>query len=123
MTKPKITPFAPWETMQPTGKEKRYIRMGNSQMLHPAILGLSHSAFRIYTYMKLESKGEKEFEFPRCKWKAYISNCGFQKAKKELCETGLIEVVESNANLRIPNVYAFSTSWKEKKLRERDGYI
>jgi len=107
------TLFLIWETTKPDGIEKRYIRMGNSQMLHPAILALSHSAFRVYTYMKLESGGGMEFKFPKSKWKKFISPEGFQSAKKELCEKGFIEVVASNANLRKPSVYRFSTAWKD----------
>jgi|WetSurMetagenome_2_1015567.scaffolds.fasta_scaffold94276_2 hypothetical protein len=112
-TKPKITPFAPWETTKPNGTEKRYIRMGNSQMLHPTTFGLSNSAFRVYSYMKLESGGCRSFIFPKCKWKAYISPGGFQNAKKELIIKGFIKEVECNANLRKANVYCFSEDWKD----------
>ena len=63
----KKTPFAVWETMRYDGIEKRYIRMGNSQMLHPVVFNLSHSAYRVYTCMKLESGGRIAFEFPKSK--------------------------------------------------------
>ena len=97
------------------GIEERYIRIGNSQMLHPIVLNLTHSAYRVYSYMKLESGGKPVFIFPRSKWKSFISPDGFQKAKTELCKAGLIEVEQSNANLRKPNVYRFSTVWKDAK--------
>jgi len=113
MSRTKKTPFSIWETIKTDGIEKRYIRMGNSQMLHPSIFNLTHSAFRVYTYMKLESEGKMIFTFPHTKWKAFISKGGFQKAKKELCKAGLIEEIEKNANLRKPNVYRFSTKWKD----------
>lgn len=116
MPKTKKTPFSPWETTKPNGIEERYIRMGNSQMLHPAIQNLGHAAFRVYTHMKLESAGRPEFKFPHAKWKKFISPGGFQSAKAELCGAGLIEVVESNANLRKPNVYRFSEAWKRATL-------
>lgn len=115
MGRTKKTPFFTWETTKPDGIEKRYIRMGNSQMLHPRVLGLTPSAFRVYAYMKLESEGRVEFTFPKSKWRAFLSSGGFQSAKKELCEAGLIEVVEKNANLRKPNKYRFSTAWKSDK--------
>ena len=112
MSKRKITPFAPWETTKPDGKEGRYIRMGDSQMLHPALFSLSHSAFRVYTYMKLESGGNRDFTFPRCKWRKYLSPGGFQLAIRQLCQAGLVEVLEQNKNLRKANVYRFSEKWK-----------
>jgi len=115
MPRNKITPFAPWETRKNNGKEERYIRMGNSQMLHPAIMNLSHSAFRVYTYMKLESAGKISFTFPKSKWKEFISPAGFQSAKNELCQAGLIEVEQKNAFLRKANVYRFSVDWKTLK--------
>ena len=108
----KKTPFSPWETTKINGIELRYLRMGNSQMLHPAIRNLTSMAFRVYVYMKLESGGHREFKFPHSKYKSFISSGGFQKALAELCATGLIEIVESNANLRKPNVYRFSEGWK-----------
>jgi hypothetical protein len=111
-TKSLITPFSPWETDRSRGIEKRYIRMGVSQMVHPATFSLSHTAYRIYTYMKLESGGKRVFLFPKCKWRAYISSGGFQAAKKELIDKGFIIEVENNANLRKPNVYSFSEGWK-----------
>ena len=112
MARHKKTPFAVWETTQYDGIEKRYIRMGNSQMLHPAVFNLSHSAYRLYTYMKLESSGKMVFEFPKSKWRAFLSAGGFQKAKKELCSAGFIDEIENNANLRKPNLYRFSQRWK-----------
>ncbi len=112
MARNKKTPFKIWETTKDDGYEKRYIRMGNSQMVHPVINNLTHMSYRVYTYMKLESGGKVEFIFPRSKWKKFISPGGFQTAKKELCKSGLIQVVQSNANLRKPNVYRFTTVWK-----------
>ena len=115
MPRIKKTPFAQWETTKVDGFEKRFIRMGDTQMLHPAVLSLNHTAYRVYTYMKLESGGKPVFEFPRLKWKSFVSPGGFQKAKKELCKAGLIEVAQSNANLRKANVYRFSAVWKAAK--------
>lgn len=112
MPKYKKTPFAPWETAKVNGVEERFIRMGNSLLLHPSIQELSHSAFRVYTYMKLESAGRPEFIFPKAKWKKYLSPNGFQRAKEQLCSNGFIEVLEENANLRKPNVYRFTSKWK-----------
>jgi hypothetical protein len=115
VSRAKKTPFPIWATTKPNGIEKRYIRLGNSLLLHPSVSGLSHAAFRVYAHMALESGGNIEFTFPRSKWKAFLSAGGFQSAKNELCEAGLIEVVEANANLRKPNKYRFSTTWKTTK--------
>lgn len=111
----KKTPFCAWETAKSSGFEERFIRMGNSQLLHSSVLDLNAAAFRVYTYMKLEAGGKREFEYPRAKFIKIISRNGFQKALTELVRAGLIEVVEHNANLRKPNIYRFSEKWKEGK--------
>jgi len=115
MARTKKTPFAPWESTKSDGIEQRYIRYGNSQLLHEAVLNLSHSAFRVYTYMRLESGGRIEFEFPRTKFIKIVSRDGFQRAVKELVEAGFIDVTEQNANLRKANKYRFSSRWKDVK--------
>lgn len=106
------TPFNEWETIYQNGEEKRYMRMGNSQMTHPAFLDLSHPAVNVYIHMKIESGGKRVFEFPYSKYKVFISKQGFQTAKDELVKSGFIQIAEKNANLRKPNKYRFSTSWK-----------
>jgi len=108
----KKTPFPPWQTCKSNGIEERYIRLGNSQMLHEAMKQLSGNAFKIYTYMLLESGGNAIFEFPRCKYKSMLTNQTFQKVKMELVDKGFIEVVQNNANLRKPNKYRFIDEWK-----------
>jgi len=47
MPRNRKTPFAIWETTKANGIEERYIRMGNSQMLHSSMIGLTHSAVRV----------------------------------------------------------------------------
>lgn len=113
MGRPKKVPFSPWQTEKNDGIEKRYIRLGNSQMLHPATLGLKPTSYRIYTYMLLESGGAKYFEFPYSKFKKLCSKQGFQNAIQELVEKGFIDIVERNKILREPNKYAFSERWKD----------
>ena len=111
MSRGKKTPFAVWETTKTDGIEERYIRNGNSFMLHEATLSLSHAAFRVYQYMKLESGGKMVFEFPYSKYKRIVSKDGFQSSLKELVEKGFIDIKERRANLRKPNIYSFSTRW------------
>lgn len=109
------TPFNFWETTKENGIEERYIRLGNSQMLHPVYKSLSSSAKEIYSYMKLESGGCVEFEFPVSKYKDLMSTKTFLKSKAELIEKGFIEEKQNNKNLRKPNIYRFSAEWKNLK--------
>ena len=109
----KKTPFSPWETKKNDGIEKRYIRLGASQMASEPMRALSNSAFKIYCYMRLESGGKKEFTFPHQKYQSYMSKPTFFDAQKELVEKGFIDVIQRNKNVRKANVYAFSERWKE----------
>lgn len=108
----KKTPFKDWETKTSDGTEKRYIRMGVTQMADKAIKDLTPSAFKVYCYMKLESAGKIEFIFPRSKYRDFLSAGGFNSAKKELIELGFIEEVENNKHRCKANIYRFSTAWK-----------
>ena len=112
MARTKKTPFSPWQTCKDSGIEERYIRLGNSQLLHPAMLSLSDKAVRIYTYMLLESGGKKEFTFTRSKYSKLSGHDVFQRAKDELIEKGFIRVKQNNANLRKANIYEFCDEWK-----------
>jgi hypothetical protein len=112
MPRIKKTPFAPWESTYADGMEKRYIRMGNTQMCSKMMMDLPASAFRVYCYMKLEAKGCKQFEFPYAKYRSYMSKHTFLDAKKKLIANGFIDEVQNNRNLRKANIYAFSDRWK-----------
>lgn len=111
MPRGKKTPFPPWQTCKPDGIEKRYIRIGNTQLLHPAMLGLSDKAQVIYFHMLMEAGGNKEFTFPRSKYHRIAGNTAFQNAKEELIRAGFIKVKQNNANLRKPNIYEFCSDW------------
>lgn len=111
MAKAKITPFRIWESANENGEEGRFARVSNSLMLHHATKNLTPLAFRVYVYMILEAGGQRDFEFPRVKWRGFISNGGFQKAKNELCEKGYIEVIFCGKITKEPNVYRFSSKW------------
>lgn len=112
MAKTKKTPFAPWQTCKADGVEQRYIRLGNSQLMHPAMLSLSDKAQVVYIHMLLESGGKKEFTFPRSKYNSIAGHTAFQNAKEELIQHGFIRVKQNNANLRKANVYEFIEEWK-----------
>ena len=112
MARAKKTPFPPWQSCKDNGIEERYIRLGNSQLLHVATSCLSDKAFRIYVYMLLESGGKLEFTFPRSKYSKIAGHTVFQRAKSELIDKGFIKEKQNNANLRKENIYEFSDSWK-----------
>lgn len=112
MARGRKVPFANWETTKPNGIEDRYIRNGNTFMLHEATMSLSHASFRVYQYMKLESGGAREFEFPYNKFKNIVSKDGFRRSLRELIDKGFIDVVERGSTTRKPNVYRFSTRWR-----------
>ena len=112
MARQKKTPFAPWQSCKDNGIEQRYIRLGNSQLLHPAMLGLSDKAKTVYIYMLLESGGKREFTFPRSKYMQISSISAFNNAKTELIEKGFIKEKQNNRNLRKPNIYEFSSEWQ-----------
>lgn len=115
MARTKKTPFPAWQTCKPDGVEQRYIRLGNSQLMHPTVKKLSPTAYRIYTYMLLESGGSRTFTYPYSKYKDIVSKGGFQAIKDELIKAGLIKEVQNNANLRKPNIYEFSDDWKRQE--------
>ena len=73
---------------------------------------LSPSAFKIYWYMRLESAGKREFEFPYVKYRSYLSRPTFFKVLEELQGKGFVDVVQRNKCVRQPNVYRFSDRWK-----------
>ena len=112
MPRKRKTPFSSWQTTKGDGIEERYIRLGNSQLLHPAFVNLGDKAIRVYINMLLESGGKKEFTFPYNKYKDYVSKAGFQAVKAELIEKGFIREKQNNSNLRKPNIYEFVEDWK-----------
>lgn len=111
MARSKKIPFRVWETTKENGIENRYIRSGTI-MTHSATKKLTHSAWRVYEYMRLESGGKRVFMFPRSKYRDFLSSGGFQSAKKELIKAGFIEEIENNAHRKKANVYGFLTAWK-----------
>ncbi len=112
MARTKKVPFAPWETKASGGVEKRYCRMGNTQMCSEAMRNLSPAAFKVYWFMRLESAGKREFEFPHVKYASYMSKPTFFRVLKELQDSGFVDVVQRNKCVRQPNVYRFSDRWK-----------
>lgn len=115
MPRTKKVPFESWETIKANGIEKRYIRLADTLLCSAAARGLSPSAFKILTYMKVEAAGKKDFQFPCRKYIDFMTKPTFQKVLKELEEAGFIDIVSRNKNLRIANEYTFSSRWKSYK--------
>ena len=111
MSRKKAQSLPPWQSAAPNGREKAYVKMGLSQLEHPAIRALKPGAFKLYVYMLSEARGGKTFVFPLSEYSKFLSRDGFQKAKAELVEKGLIVVEEDWAHVRKPTVYAFSDAW------------
>ena len=105
-------PLPPWATATEDGIERRFIQIGGTLLSSEAYQRLSANAARIYFHMMFESGGKIEFEMPFGKYKKIMWRDAFQRAKNELIEAGFIELSESGANLRKPNVYRFSKKWK-----------
>lgn len=115
MARQKKIPFAPWETRAGDGIENRFIRLGNTLLYDPAFLQLSAKAKEVYIYMRIESAGKKEFTLPHSKYIQFSKKDSFLRARDELEKAGFIEMVQSNGNLRKPNVYSFSERWKDSR--------
>ena len=102
-----------WETAKDGEPDKPFSRIGKSFIEDMRVENLNHLAFRIYVYMCVKCKGNPVFEFTYSDYSRFSSKGGFLKAKAELIEKGFIEEVQNNSNLRQPNLYKFSTRWKQ----------
>ena len=108
-TKNKI-PF--WLTTLPKWIKELIVMKGYSFYEHPSVQSLSPLAYKVYDFMCKECGGKREFKFPYSVYKNFASKQGFLNAKNELIEKGFIEIAQSNANLRKPNLYRFTDTWK-----------
>lgn len=108
-----FTPFPPWQTKSQTGRERIFIRLGESQLMDKAMLLLTPGAFQTYCYMLLTSGGRKEFIYPKSQ---YLRICGteaFSRQRKELIKMGFIKVSENGNNIvGKTTLYAFSDEWR-----------
>lgn len=69
----------------------------------------------LYLDMIMEAGGKREYEFPLAAATKYgIAKGTFERNKKLLIESGFVECVEHNANLRKANRYRFSLAWKQQ---------
>ena len=105
----------PWLSGKADCKEGRFLQIGNSLFLSKAFQALSAGSQFLYLVMALESGGKRTFIFPLSSAKKYaIKPASFRRYVEELVKAGFI-VKHSMANLRQPNEYEFSFSWKTVK--------
>ena len=111
----------PWMSAKGDCKEGRFLQVGNSLLLsHRDSDGSDTNAFTqlsvgeryLYLCLAMESGGRREFKFPLKSAKKYgLSNATFRRHLEVLIDKGFIERT-SMKNLRQPNKYSFTTSWK-----------
>lgn len=113
--KPAFTPFPPWQSKAHAGRERFFIRLGESQFMDAAMLSLTPGAFQTYFYMLHAARGKYEFVYPQSQ---YLKVCGseaFERRKKELIEKGFIRISENGNNIvGKSTLYRFSEEWKEQ---------
>jgi len=120
MAKSKKQPPEKWENQ---GYNERFIRLHIGLLESDAFLSLNARQKILYSYMKLQYKGKEnknrpkeQFEFSWSMankiYKLYTNKKQFYDDVTILINTGFINCIENNKNLRTKNVYAFSDRWK-----------
>ena len=105
----------PWLSARPDCKERRFLQIGDSLFFSESFKSLPAGAQMLYFCMCMESGGQRSLVFPLSAAKKYgIAQRSFRRYLEELEAAGFIEKV-SLANLRRPNEYTFSLSWKEAR--------
>lgn len=79
---------------------------------------MTFAAQRLYISLILASNGKNECEFPHSRYKKFMSNDAFQKAKQQLIEAGFL--TETVYRCR-KNRYKFSSEWMNKKMPSTAG--
>ena len=105
----------PWLSARADCKEKRFIQVGDSLLFSDSFKSLSTGAQMLYLCMCMESGGQRNLVFPLSAAKKYgIAQRSFRRYLEELEKASFIEKV-SLANLKKPNEYTFSLTWKEAR--------
>lgn len=111
MSRKRTQPIPFWLTATTDGRES-FTRIGQSLLKSTQFQGLSTGARYLYLCMTAESKGAREFTFPLSAAKAYgIAPRSLWRQVDELKKGGFVEF-NSGANVRAPNLYTFSLTWR-----------
>lgn len=104
-----------WLSEKPMCDDLRFIRVGNSFLLSKKVHSLPANARYLYLCMTMEAGGCRDFTFTRSTAAKYgISSATLVRNLELLKNSGFISCVEQNRNLRKPNVYRFSATWREQ---------
>lgn len=108
----KAPAISPWLSARADNVEKRFIQVGDTLLMDKTFQSLSPGAKTLYCCMAMESRGRREFLFPRaCALKYGFAEKSFRRYITELEEHGFL-IRHSMKNLRRPNEYSFSFVWK-----------
>lgn len=95
--------------------DRHFFRVYESLVYSEAFKQLTPSAKTLFFYMGLESRGNRQFEYPKSKYESVFSKDGFSKAKKQLIEKGFLREVKYKT---AKNQYSFSDEWKRWKTEK-----
>jgi hypothetical protein len=104
----------PWASAKADNREGRFIQTGNSLLLDEKYKKLNPSAKHLYTCMRMECGGRRNFKFTHGTAKKYgIAESTFDRSWKELVEAGFIERVYDNEYCGFaPCQFRFNFQWK-----------
>ena len=124
MGQPRKQPKSKHEPFESFSSDNKFVRLFNGMLTNECVLNLPTTAFRLYTYMKLQFSNQQIvsgydkrcFYFPQGLWKdtykLYTNGKQFSRDLHRLVDAGLIEIVLSGKNTRTPSIYRFSDKWK-----------
>ena len=123
--KQNIVKFQLYESQNPTGIEKNYLRIAQSLYYSNAYRRLKYSTRDIYIDMRMEAKGSSEVIYTekRCCERLDCSHATYEKAIKELIEFGFIERTGRRGKW-MPSKFCFTDKWKNvhKKMKTRNVF-
>ena len=100
-----------------TGKNEKFVALYIGMLISDAYMSLTHRQQRLYTYMRLQYKGEQNvFEFnwhkANTQYKLYTKRADFYNDIATLINRGFIVCTECGEATRTASKYAFSDNWK-----------
>ena len=112
MSRRKVTPLNPWETLEPGGRS-HYHRIARDLMQCEKFKELGYSARYLYICMVEACAGKRQFRFTHRDYVAFgIEEKTFFRAREELIQAGFLRLTESGRSTRTPNLYEWRLDWK-----------